>query len=801
MVQYRNDLFANTFLTTHPKVGIATVQEKLKQGNILENEFAQYFKERALIEDQYAKSLVKASKKLYVMDRSVLGGLEPVWDLLHDELTEVSTAHGIIAYKIFNEIEQPLKTPASSDINKIKTMEPIFQQIAKEYEAGLKNKSGKTSLFKSVSKSHPEDALSRWTAEGNSFLQLYENVERARLERLKSIIINFEQIYSDQLHKRLEVANTILDAANEYNVDNDISEFCKSKSVQMNTLSSTASLSNFSKNTPDTTDHSVSIPIKSHSSDAINLSAKKVKSRFSILRKPKKSSSTTTNSSREQYVIPSIPENSEYNEEHHPNSIEMNSQPTVEHDKAGTFHHQIAESPSPLKQDSLNGISNNLNEIPKVDSEGYSIPFPDRFSQYIADKQDDESFNDLSTSQKLKFDIKNVSIQNNDNNQAELEKATLTRVSSILRENKPTISQRRRGRRQNMRLGSESDIEREPPSPLISNSNSTPISLNFGSTVSTSTDIITNPFRQLTPTSEHTNFSSLSPSPTLSSSRMHSKLYSSPTYDNNSNSHDIPILHTSVIESVNVQPGNQHATIIGQIKLVYNGPSLSNDATIKISFKNVHQIKPIHSSVHPIENQQQQEENCMFNIPAVAFEGQNKGTFIPFFSYQQEKKIDEVLPILLDPSWKSTENNVMMMIKYKLTHLYDHGQFMISTHLDDTTVTQVQSNPEGLWNSERQLFSWKGKDVLQHDHQLSISGNQQPRRLLAKFITHPSSSSPIRGNPTPHIALKYYCKDQPPISGILMETSLIDDKSKEDNAAKFQQSMDQLIVKSGTILF
>lgn len=351
-----------------------------------------------------------------------------------------------------------------------------------------------------------------------------------------------------------------------------------------------------------------------------------------------------------------------------------------------------------------------------------------------------------------------------------------------------------------MRLGSESDIEREPPSPLISNSNSTPISLNFGSTVSTSTDIITNPFRQLTPTSEHTNFSSLSPSPTLSSSRMHSKLYSSPSYDNNSNNHDLPILHTSVIESVNVQPGDQHATIIGQIKLVYNGPSLSNDATITISFKNVHQIKPIHSSVHLIENQQQQEENCMFSIPAVAFEGQNKGSFIPFFSYQQEKKIDEVLPILLDPSWKSTENNVMMMIKYKLTHLYDHGQFMIATHLDDTTVTQVQSNPEGLWNNERQLFTWKGKDVLQHDHQLSISGNQQPRRLLAKFIIHPSSS-PIRGNPTPHIALKYYCKDQPPISGILMETSLIDGKSKEDNTAKFQQSMDQLIVKSGTILF
>lgn len=61
-------------------------------------------------------------------------------------------------------------------------------------------------------------------------------------------------------------------------MDNEITEFCKSKSVQMNTLSSSVSLSNLSsRNIPDSMDdHSNSLPIKSNSSDAISsLSTKK----------------------------------------------------------------------------------------------------------------------------------------------------------------------------------------------------------------------------------------------------------------------------------------------------------------------------------------------------------------------------------------------------------------------------------------------------------------------------------------------------------------------------------------------
>lgn len=43
----------------------------------------------------------------------------PVWDLLVNEFTEVSTIHAVFSYKIAEEIEKPLKTQASAEYNEI----------------------------------------------------------------------------------------------------------------------------------------------------------------------------------------------------------------------------------------------------------------------------------------------------------------------------------------------------------------------------------------------------------------------------------------------------------------------------------------------------------------------------------------------------------------------------------------------------------------------------------------------------------------------------------------------------------
>ncbi|CAO3595918.1 unnamed protein product [Absidia cylindrospora] len=804
MSRNSHECYTDVFLTAHPKDGLHSVQEKQRQGNILDEELAQYFKERALIEDQYAKSLVKASKRLYVMDNATLGGMAPVWELLLNELTEISTAHGILAYKITEEIEKALKIPASSDVDKIKSLEPTYQQLAKDYEAGIKNKkSGKSSLFKSTPKVQSDKVISTWSTEGPSFLQLYENVERARLQRLKSLVENFEQFSNDQILKRTEIANKTLSANSTFDVDNDIRQFCKSKSSHLTTLSttpSTVSVAYTSENDSSSSPHSV------HVETPRQLNEKKQRSRFSILRKSRKPSSPSLGS--ELHRISSIPEYTEQYDQSPKENI-SDSFTNSQHDGSGnqqqhdesTYKSQTTQSPSPSRNLSSSATNTDIatNQAPPVDSEGYSIPFPDTFGQTptgdgaaILDETRDLDSSSPFGSQKLKFDIKDK-MTLEDRRQSEQENATLTRVSSLLRESTPTMSQKRRGRRTNMRVQS-SYWEAGPPSPLSSVNEHG--SITMGSTISSSSDQAMNPFRQTTPTSEHANIVTLSPSPTSSSQHI--------PRSRTSSSHDqTPTLHATIVETVNVPaPGTRNANIVGHIKMGYDGPTLPNDTLFTVRLDNVQNVQSINPFIQQPNNKNE------FIVPVRAFLDHPGGSLVPLFSYhQQDMAVDKVLPMVADSAWKISETSAMLMVKYKLTDQMpiaaDQGRLMVLASPGQTTITKAQSTPEGTWNQQQQCFTWKADEILAAA--AASQQQQQPSpRLLAKFMIDSSStsSSSSSSSSSPSLALRYYCRDTL-ASGMTLTSWVVpraDDKVGETGLLDLQLQIDQRMTRSGTVL-
>lgn len=65
----------------------------------------------------YAKSLVKLSKKLFITEKSTLGIMQPLWNKLSDEITEVSTIHATLAHKITEDVEKPLRSVLWADSN------------------------------------------------------------------------------------------------------------------------------------------------------------------------------------------------------------------------------------------------------------------------------------------------------------------------------------------------------------------------------------------------------------------------------------------------------------------------------------------------------------------------------------------------------------------------------------------------------------------------------------------------------------------------------------------------------------
>ncbi|KAI8331158.1 hypothetical protein BC941DRAFT_439152 [Chlamydoabsidia padenii] len=806
MSQNSYECYKDVFLTAHPKDGLHTAQEKQRQGLVLDEELAQYFKERAHIEDQYAKSLVKASKRLYVMDSTTLGGLAPIWELLVNELTEISNVHGVLAYRIMDEIEKVLKTPASTDVEKIKSLEPTFHQLSKSYEAGFKTKkSGKSSLFKSTPKVQSDKILSQWTKEGPALLQLYENVERARLQRLKSLVKTFEQIHKDQFDHRTQIANTTLSAADTFDVDNDILQFCKSKKNHLTAaiVSTTATSSTPSIHTIDPSDQESTTTKDSPR----QMNEKKQRSRFSILRKSKKPS--TSKLKRDSHSISSIPEHSEQQpnqfvdidniSEAVPNS--SHSRNVEQHQDVRTgfnpIQSPIPPSPSPssgFNNASATTINSNINQAPPVDEEGYSIPFPDTFGQTTSTDGEmimDDSTADLDSShfgsQKLKFNIKDQTMPG-DNQQIEQEKATLTRISSLLRENTPTTPSKRRGRRTNMRIQSNY-WEAGPPSPL-SSINELGSSINVGSTISStsSNDNVTNPFRQSTMPNDHRHIRTDSPSPISSHDQIpvNASHQSRSSSSSSLTSHQHTLL-ASIVETVNVsQHGITNAEITGHIKMAYDGPILPSDTVFMIRLYHVQDIQPAHSLVQPTT-----DDASLFAVSVRAFANQ-ENKFIHLFSYrQQEKTLDKVLPLVAETAWKNLDTSTLLMVKYRLTNrmatIPTHGQLRIMADPGHSDIIKVQSTPEGLWDQQQQIFTWNASEIIAHQQ----GTQQQAPRLLAKFIKGNNND-----NSSPSLSLKYYCRDEL-VSGIEL-ASWIDHDS--DKVPVVQTQVNQRMTKSGTIL-
>jgi hypothetical protein len=56
-----------------PKSAYDTLSNRMRKARLLNDELAEYFKERAVIEENYAKSLQRLNTRFILSDRSALG--------------------------------------------------------------------------------------------------------------------------------------------------------------------------------------------------------------------------------------------------------------------------------------------------------------------------------------------------------------------------------------------------------------------------------------------------------------------------------------------------------------------------------------------------------------------------------------------------------------------------------------------------------------------------------------------------------------------------------------------------------
>ncbi|CDH57954.1 hypothetical protein RO3G_10108 [Lichtheimia corymbifera JMRC:FSU:9682] len=761
-----NNPYVDTFLTARPKDGIDAVQERLRTGRLLDEELAQYFRERAQIEDQYAKSLVKASKKLFITDKTILGNFAPVWDLLYNEFTETSTAHAVLSYKIADEIEKPLRNPPV-EYNKAKSMEPTFQRLAKEYDENAKKrkKTGdKGTLFKrsnkdsGASKRNMESASSQWMRDGPEYLMHHQLLEESRLQRLKALVEQFSQLQTDQMMKRMEIANVTMSAASAFDVQSELEQFCQSRGHGMAKASATTSAS-----IPHSESRRHSLDGRQSSNGSYSQVSEpemarppsktsRVRSTFSIRRKTRNGSATRLPDT------PSIAEEPSRGSYYH---ADANSSRASHSSRGNISNPSTPPAQMPASTSLQPSEQSQTQQTPQVDSEGYSIPPPDRSAYTMAVQDDNASFDtdsaSLQTGQRLKIDIRNDAIQKENDPEAH---AALNRMSTLLRDRTPSISRRPRGRRDNTR---SMQID-----PGHGNTNKNDDAIVQGSSViSSASTTPTNPFHQnsfdlSTPSSQ---------SPTLSHDIPSSNQLQSITETGQSQ------IYASIVEIVERDPqADDSVRVTGHIKLVYNGSTaLTDPLLLRLhSPSKEAMVKPNPTFVEPW---QQGDDPEIYRLKPEAFENYRR-TPVPCFAYQLQTS-SSVLPMQLSPAWKCTPDASYLIVKHKMADdvSLSKSQLAVCVKFDQATVTNVQSTPQGAWDVSRKQLTWTNEAILQ---------SKDASKLLAKFITSE------QGSPVP-VALKYYCKD------VLVSGAAIEAVPAYGSTLQIKQV--QQVVKSDKVYF
>ncbi|KAF9159066.1 hypothetical protein DFQ26_006942 [Actinomortierella ambigua] len=245
--------YTDAFLTERPHDGLDAVQARLRRGKTLHEQLANYFKERAHIEDLYAKSIAKAFQKHFVTDTSILGTFTSPWERLSEETNELAALHGQLSLRIASEIEKPLRDyarlqPAWQNLTLAETN---CARLAKEYDekqvkvtkytktvervtSGKKAEQAEQKLMQ-YSK-QLESTRTAWRLEGPVVLQKYQDVDHGRLAHLKEMISNFEAIQTETALQVVEMSAKTSASVAEFDPVMDLELFASGAATNMHTV-------------------------------------------------------------------------------------------------------------------------------------------------------------------------------------------------------------------------------------------------------------------------------------------------------------------------------------------------------------------------------------------------------------------------------------------------------------------------------------------------------------------------------------------------------------------------------------
>ncbi|KAI9289304.1 Muniscin C-terminal mu homology domain-containing protein [Umbelopsis sp. AD052] len=805
--------YVRAFLTENPEVGLDILSNRYKDAQKLDTELADYFKERASIEDQYAKSLVKSSKKLFMSDPTVLGKLAPVWSKLLEELTETSNIHAALAHSIMTEIEVEMRNQSQRYHAPQQMLQHGMSEFATSGKKNKKNKKGLdrtgSMLFKrgtSEKNILQNQAESTWSVKGPEILSDLQVADTRRLDHVKRTIQKFEEIQTEHLKQQISMADTTLSLCISYDVEEEVNDFARTHGRNLKVLQPRGQ--GYMQKTQPTPTRTApaAVPLSAPAPAPAPVpvappSTTQPTTPTSVPQQPSpqllpRPTGTLSNgaprksSNRESKLFSALTSirRKPKGEKLHDTPSDYNSQMEIIAEPPSLGRPQLEQADSsqyytPIRQLSEASLPVQSPSAVPVDDQGYSVPpaTKSRIPDFdTGDNVSDVLFDDeqqRAANVKYHVDIK----QNTVHEENEEDNHTLQRMASMLKEKNSSVPRRPRGRRD---LARNSTLNERWPTDASLNV-ATPHGVVRDASVSTFDSNSYNPFLASSVESHHsptsmTPSSSVSASPTMGSMElpaMHSPL---PTVEESSSLN----LAASIVETVNLSLTNgevEHIQVIGEIALQCSGPASTADMLVFRVEKqnNIESLLPNKNILRTLN-----EEEGIFGIgraEASALRGRN----VVCFKYKLKPSSissNDVLPLNFIPAWRVEETCIKLMIKCQANANMTAKHATLWVKPGSKNVTSVQSTPQGTWNPERTVLSWDADNI-----KMDGSSNQ----LLARFAITPNTATT-----KPMVALTF-SSDGPSASNISITTI---EQPTESNQHRVQAQVIHRTLRSGRVI-
>ncbi|KAJ9080732.1 hypothetical protein DSO57_1020852 [Entomophthora muscae] len=102
-------MYFDTFMKEKPRTGIDIMANRAKRSRQMDEELADFFRERAQIEENYSRQLAKLSKKQLVIERGLFSKLDSLWDIIQLEVGNLSVTHAQLAQGLLKTVERPVR--------------------------------------------------------------------------------------------------------------------------------------------------------------------------------------------------------------------------------------------------------------------------------------------------------------------------------------------------------------------------------------------------------------------------------------------------------------------------------------------------------------------------------------------------------------------------------------------------------------------------------------------------------------------------------------------------------------------